>query len=70
MSEFDDTYRAWMQEEEQREAMIKALIADDIEKLKANTLPLADILRGGFSGYDHVSDVELLDEFKTRGLTL
>lgn len=68
--DFDASYQQWMQGLEQREAAIVALIADDIRELARDNLPLADILRGGFAGYDHLPDYELLDEIKTRGLTI
>jgi hypothetical protein len=68
--DFDASYQQWMDGLEQREAAIVALIADDMRELARDNLPLADILRDGCTGYDHMPDVELLDEIKTRGLTL
>lgn len=68
--DFDASYQQWMDGLEQREAAIEALITDDMRELARDNLPLADILRGGFTGYDHWPDIELLDEIKTRGLTI
>lgn len=67
---FEADYRQWMEAQEQREAVILALVADDLAELARDNLPLADILRGGFTGYDHLTDYDLISEAKERGLNV
>lgn len=56
-------------EEDERAAMIQALITDDFERGDATAM-LEEFLRWGFDGYENVSTYDLRDEMKTRGLEL
>lgn len=56
-------------EENERAAMIEALIADDFERGDATAM-LEEFLRWGFDGYEHTDIITLRDEMKIRGLEL
>ena len=60
-------------EDEEREQLIEALIADDkatIAALINSDSYLDSILRNGHDGYEHMTTIDLRDEVKTRGLKL
>lgn len=69
-------------DDQEREQLIEALIADDFEQIKREFYevggckgsPLGSylecILRNGHGGYENVSTYDLRDEMKIRGLKL
>ena len=58
----------------EREDMIDALVADDLDTIFADNGDHGDswmidnILRAGFKGYENISDEELEQELRERGL--
>ncbi len=57
-------------EEIEREAMIEALIADDMRAIDKGSDLITQVLLWGFDGYENVNTYDLRDEMKTRGLEL
>lgn len=56
-------------EEEERERMIQLLVKDDLEvDARGGGDLFTMVLRDGFTGYNHESDINLRDEILERGL--
>jgi hypothetical protein len=66
--ELDDGEVVSILQEEERERMVQLLVRCDLKAEANGSEFFAMILRDGFTGYDHESDVNLRDEIKARGL--
>jgi hypothetical protein len=68
--ELDDAEVESILEEEERERMIQLLVKDDLETDAeiGEKQYFELILRDGFTGYDHESDINLRDEIEVRDL--
>lgn len=57
-------------EEIEREAMIEALIDNDLRAIDKGSDLLRQVLTWGWEGYENMQTIELRDEIKLRGLEL
>lgn len=57
-------------EEDERAAMIEALIESDLRDIERGSDLVRQVLTWGFDGYEHTDTITLRDEMKIRGLEL
>lgn len=57
-------------EENERAAMIEALIDNDLRAIERGSDLIRQVLTWGWEGYEYMQTIELRDEMKLRGLEL